>query len=181
MAIPGPEDVAWLAVFGTIGRAVRIARHGDELLRVGPRRGLSQLVHLTDDAGQFGIAKTGTINGSHGIFAVPAHVASESTALKVVRTGLWPPTKTKNAIPIPDEALELFKRPVPVGLYSGWKYFGGVRYAPAGSLSTATGALSRTSSLIGPKVLIYGPDGVFYVGIATAGGLYIYGQAGGGK
>lgn len=144
------------------------------------RGGLSQLVHLTDDAGQFGIAKTGTINGSHGIFAVPAHVAQESTALKVLRTGLTP-GRTKNAVPIPDEALELFKRPVPVGPDSGWKFFGGVRYAPAGSLSTATGELARSGSLIGPKVLIYGPDCVFYVGIATAGGLYIYGQTGGGE
>jgi hypothetical protein len=145
-----------------------------------PSGGLSKLVHLTDDAGQFGIAKTGTINGSHGIFAVPAHVAKESTALKVLRTGLTP-GRTKNAVDIPDAALELFKRPIPVGPYSGWKFFGGVRYAPSGSLSTTTGALSRTSSLVGPKVLIYGPDGVFYVGIATAGGLYVYAQTGDGQ
>lgn len=137
-------------------------------------------MHLTDDAGQIGIARTGTINGSQGIFAVPAHVAHESTALKVLRTGLTP-GKTKNAIPIPNVALELFRRPVPIGPYSGWKFFGGVRYAPAGSINTNTGALSKTSTLVGPKVLIYGPDGVFYVGIATAGGLYIYGQTGGGE
>lgn len=137
-------------------------------------------VLATDDAGQIGKAKKGKINGSHGIFAVPAHVAQESTALNVLRTGLTP-GKTKNAVPIPHEALELSKRPVPIESYSGWKFFGGVRYAPAGSISTTKGALSRTCTLVSPKVLIYGPDGVFYVGIASAGGLYIYGQTGGGE
>jgi RHS repeat-associated protein len=147
---------------------------------VAPVSGASKLVHLTNEAGDIGIAATGAIRGSHGIFAVPAHVARESTVLKVLRTGLTP-GKTTNAVPIPDEALALFKRPIPIGPYSGWKFFGGVRYAPSGSLSTATGTLTRTSSLVGPKVLIYGPDGVFYVGIATAAGLYIYAQTGGGE
>ena len=112
---------------------------------------------------------------------MPAHVAKESTALKVLRTGLYPPAKTKVPVAIPDKALALFKRPVPVGPYSAWKFFGGVRYAPAGSLSTASGTLSRAGALVGPKVLIYGPDGIFYIGIATAGGLYVYAQTGDGE
>lgn len=146
----------------------------------GPNTGPSPLVHLTDDAGDIGIAKTGTIKGSHGIFAVPPEVAAEATTLKVLRTGLTP-GKTKNAVPIPDEALALFNRPIPIGPYSAWKYFGGVRYSPAGTINTTSGTLSPTSTLIGPKVLIYGPDGVFYVGIATVCGLYIYEQTGGGE
>ncbi|MGC1274207.1 MAG: hypothetical protein WBC44_10910 [Planctomycetaceae bacterium] len=171
------NDLALAAVGGVFGRFMKT----DDLIDAGNRARVTrkaaegQLVHLTDDAGAFGIVRTGTIRGSHGIYAVPAHVATESTALKVLRTGLSP-GKTKNAVPIPDEALSLFNRPVPVGPYSGWKYFGGVRYADPGSISTTTGALTRSSSLFGPKVLIYGPDGVFYVGIATEAGLYIYGQ-----
>lgn len=141
---------------------------------VAPRTGGGgKLIHLTDEAGETGILATNSLNGKHGIFAVPSKVADESTALKVLRTGLTP-DKTTNFVRIPDAATSLFTRPVPIGPYSAWKYFGGVRYAPAGSLNMTSGALSTSSSLIGPRTLIYGPDALFYGGAAAIGGTYYY-------
>lgn len=80
---------------------------------------------------------------------------------------------------IPEGAADLFQQPVPIGPYSAWKYFGGVQYAPAGSLDTINGIFTPTSALIGPRTLIYGPDVLLYGGAATAGGLYLYGSRGG--
>jgi len=101
-------------------------------------------------------------------------VSAESTALKVARTGLTP-NKTTNFVNIPEAANSLFTQPVPIGPYSAWKYLGGVRYAPAGSINMSTGAFSSGGSLIGPRTLIYGPDALFYGGAATIGGAYYYG------
>jgi hypothetical protein len=131
------------------------------------------LVHLTDAAGKAGIETSGHIVGRHGIFALPETVGNQSTILKVLRTGL-PPSRTIHAIPIPEAAKDVFRCPVPIGPYSAWKYFSGNYYAPPGSISTATGAFTPGTSLIGPTELIYGPDGAIYVGIATAEGLYWY-------
>lgn len=134
----------------------------------------SQLIHLTDEAGQAGIRSSQLIIGRHGIYAVPESVAGESTALKLARTGLTRPSRTKQFVPIPDAAASIFQRPVPIGPYSGWKYVGGVRYAPAGSISTATGAFTPSSTIVGPNLLIYGPDVLFYGGLGATGGLYWY-------
>jgi hypothetical protein len=147
------------------------------LVPAGPGGTGVRLIHLTDEAGRVGIGSSGRIIGSHGIFAVPAEVAAESTILKVLRTGL-PPSRTANVIPIPEAAAGSFQRPVPIGPFSAWKYFGGTYYAPAGAINTTTGAFTAGSSLIGPRLLIYGPDGVLYVGVATAGGLYLYSSSG---
>jgi hypothetical protein len=144
----------------------------------GAADGTPGLVHLTDEAGLAGINQSGSIVGRNGVFAVPDYVAGQSTAMKVARTGLTP-SRTTQFAPVPQSAQALFQRPVPIGPYSAWKYFGGVRYAPPGSINMATGAFSPISSLIGPSTLIYGPDVLFYGGAATAGGFYLY--SGGGQ
>jgi hypothetical protein len=164
-----------LAQGGRLGRLGKISHHPHVPHNlVSARTGSgSRLIHLTDEAGESGILASNSLNGRHGIFAVPAEVATESTALKVLRTGLTP-DKTTNFVRIPDAATSLFSRPVPIGPYSAWKYFGGVRYAPAGSLNMTSGALSTSSSLIGPRTLIYGPDALFYGGAAAIGGTYYY-------
>ena len=71
-----------------------------------------------------GIGASNQIIGRQGIFAVPAAVADESTLWKVLRTGIWP-ANTTNAIPIPEAATALFRRPIPIGSYSLWKYWEG--------------------------------------------------------
>ena len=124
------------------------------------------LVHLTDEAGRQGIRETGKIIGKHGIFAVPEGVSAEATGLKVLRTGLGP-GRTAAAVSIPKAATPLFSRPVPIGPYSAWKFFGGVRYAAPGVIDTATGAFSPTFSLVRPELLIYGPDALFWTGIGA--------------
>ncbi|MDA3961458.1 MAG: hypothetical protein PF961_11760 [Planctomycetota bacterium] len=141
-----------------------------------PNQASIRLVHLTDEAGETGIAASNTLRGNHGIFAVPATVGSESTALQVLRTGLTP-DKTTNLVNVPGSAANLFTRPVPLGPYSAWKYFGGVRYAPAGSVNMTTGAYSAGGSIIGPNTLIYGPDVLFWSGVGAAGGIYTYAES----
>jgi hypothetical protein len=42
------------------------------------------------------------------------------------------------------------------------------------TINTTTSAFTSGSSLIGPRLRIYGPDGAIYVGIAIAGGIYWY-------
>jgi RHS repeat-associated protein len=141
----------------------------------------AQLVHLTDQAGLAGISKPGaSIEGPRGIFAVPAQVARESTALKVLRTGL-PPSKTAVSIPIPPSAAGLFQRPLPIGPYSAWKYLGGVRFAPPGGINAVSGAFTPSASLVGPRVLIYGPDVLFYSYGAAGFGLYQSGKSSSGN
>ncbi|MBU6410519.1 MAG: hypothetical protein KGR98_09040 [Verrucomicrobia bacterium] len=145
---------------------------------IAPPETPSGLVHLTDRAGAAGINQSGSIVGRRGIFAVPETVEAESTVAKVARTGLTP-ARTTEAVPIPSAANTLFQRPIPIGPYSGWKYLGGVRYAPPGAINTATGAFTPMSSVIGPGTLIYGPDVLFWGGVGTAAGLSIY--SGGGQ
>ena len=65
------------------------------------------LIHLTDDPGFAGITRDNAIVGRNGIFAVPGSVADESTAIKVLRTGL-PLSKTGNFVQIPDAASKGF-------------------------------------------------------------------------
>jgi hypothetical protein len=132
-----------------------------------------RLVHLTDTAGLEGITSSGTIIGRHGIFALPECAAAENTAMKVFRTGLMP-AQTTQAVRIPTAAEALFQRPLPIGPYSSWKYFGGVQYASPGSISTASGVFTPSSTFVGPNVLIYGPDALFYGGVGTAGALNWY-------
>lgn len=139
-----------------------------------PANSGGRLIHLTDEVGEAGITASNSLRGNHGIFAVPSSVAGESTALKVTRTGVMP-AQTTNFVNIPEAATGLFTRPVPIGPYSAWKYFGGVRYAPSGSLNMSTGALTPGGSMIGPRTLIYGPDALFYGGAAAIGGAYYYG------
>jgi hypothetical protein len=161
------------------GEAAQGLRAGGAVAEGGDALSASQgLVHLTDTAGATGISESGSIVGRNGIFAVPSYVADESTAMKVLRTGLTP-ARTTDGVPIPSAAEGLFQQPVPIGPYSAWKYFGGVRYASPGAISTATGAFTPVPSLLGPGSLIYGPDALFWGGVGTAGA--IYGNSGGGQ
>ena len=104
----------WLlfAAFGFVSRA-NIAYDGHST--VAAKMGRSGLVHLTDDAGLAGINQSGSIVGSHGVFAVPGYVTAESTAMKVARTGLSP-AKTAQYVPIPQGAQQLFQQPMPIAL-----------------------------------------------------------------
>ncbi|HEY8748160.1 MAG TPA: hypothetical protein VIM11_09315 [Tepidisphaeraceae bacterium] len=157
-------SAALKSVLATGAAASAVAAEGGEA---------QALVHLTDAAGVQGIGETGTIIGEHGIFALPESAAGQSTLTKVIRSGLMP-ARTAEAVPIPAGAQGLFQRPIPVGLFSGWKYFSGVRFAPAGTISTASGEFITGSSLIGPRTLIYGPD-LLINGTATGlTGLYLY-------
>jgi hypothetical protein len=150
--------------------AARVAARG----RAAPSRG--GLIHLTNAEGKARIGSSGTLVGRRGIFAVPESVAGKSTAMKVARTGLMP-GKTGTFVRIPKTATGLFRQPVPVGPYSAWKHFGGVRYAPPGSINMLTGAFTPGSALFGPGSLIYGPDVVFWGGVGAAGGIYWCGES----
>jgi hypothetical protein len=130
---------------GVAGGAI----HGTRGL-FGGRGGGGNLIHLTDAAGEAGIMTSNSLNGRRGVFAVPAYVGSESTALKVARTGLIP-AQTSNFVSVPQAATGLFRRPVPIGPYSAWKYFGGVRFSPPGSVSMSTGAFSRDRRSLGQE------------------------------
>ena len=171
--------VSTLAGYG-VGKLIGVAFRGMRACCCAGRlisfaeEGGGGLIHLTDASGEAGITASNSLRGRYGIFAVPSNVAGESTGLRVIRTGLSP-AKTTNFVNIPETANKLFTRPVPVGPYSAWKYSGGVRYAPSGSINMCTGEFSSSSSLIGPRTLIYGPDLIFYGGAMTIGGVYYYG------
>jgi RHS repeat-associated protein len=156
--------LALLGVGLTAGGLVAAAGRGGN----APR-----LFHLTNGAGKAAIEESCQIAGRRGIFAVPQAVASAGTAMKVFRTGLVP-SKVAHAVPIPPTATGLFRRPIPLGPYSAWKYFGGNYYAPPGVINTVTGGFTRTSAIFGPKFLIYSPDVLMYLGLLAVGGLYRY-------
>jgi hypothetical protein len=105
----------------------------------------TNLIHLTNAEGEAGVLSSGKLIGKHGIFAIPESAAGQGTLMRVARTGLTP-GKTTTFVRIPGAANGQFQRPVPIGLYSMWKYLGGVRYAAAGSINMATGAISRGSA-----------------------------------
>jgi RHS repeat-associated protein len=134
------------------------------------RSGSEPLIHFTTQAGKAGIEASGQLVGRHGIFAVPQGAAAESLAWQVARTGLRPSGLT-NYVRIPEAATQLFSRPLPLGPYSLFRYLGGVRFAAPGSINMATGAFAPAAAWVGPKVLIYTPDVIFY---AFAGSAYAY-------
>lgn len=135
------------------------------------------LVHFTDDVGAAGIRQSEQLIGKTGIFALPAQYADEGVGAVVARTGLTP-GKATNYVELPSAAESLFTRPTPIGPYSAWKYFGGVQYAPPGTIDMATGAFTPMRSLIGPRTLIYGPDALFYAGAGAFAG-WAYSMLGG--
>jgi len=132
---------------------------------------------LTGEAEASLIGASKKLIGKRGIFAIPETVAERAGTLeRVVRTGLSR-DKTTKLIRIPEAAAGEFTQPTPIGLYSGWKRLGGVRYARPGSIllegSTegAAGTFIPSSSLIGPRTLIYGPDVLAYA-VALGYGYY---------
>lgn len=136
----------------------------------GARAG-TQLVHLTSEEGYAGITSSGTLRGSQGIYAVPAHVAQESTALRVART-LLRPGHTRQAIPIPQRALPVFSRPLPVGPVSAYQRLMGVYRAPAGVIDLASGQFtasgSRLANITG-QFFPYGADAMIWISGAAIG------------
>ncbi len=154
-----------------VGALVRVESKLAKAAKGTPKK--ENLVHLTDAVGEAGINSEKLLKGKHGIFAVPAKVASEGWKKKVGRTGLKR-SKTEKVVEIPEATLSNFRRPIPIGLYSGWKYLGNVRYAPSGSINLKTGAFTRSASLLGPKTLIYGPDVFINSTGAGLGGYYLY-------
>jgi RHS repeat-associated protein len=125
------------------------------------------LLHLTSSGGRAGIGATGQIIGKHGIFALPESVAAQGAVLRMIRSGL-PLSRVAQSVRIPQAANCLFRRPMPIGPYSLWKYVAGVRFAPPGSINVVTGAFTPVSSLVGPSALIYRTDGAIY---AVSGGV----------
>ena len=131
-----------------------------------------RLVHLTNKIGYKGIKSDNKIKGRIGIFAVQEDIVSQSTFMKMVRTGVFPAAKTDFSVSIPKLANSWFKSVRPIGPYTLWKWAGGVRFAPPGSINTTTGVFTPSAHIIGTRALIYGPDALFYsfltgVGIKT--------------
>jgi RHS repeat-associated protein len=143
--------------------------------RLGRCRGANpRLFHLTGDRGLEGIGRSGLIRGEHGIYAIPESIAGLSPRGKSFRTGL-PPSLTEHAVPIPQPATGLFSPVRPWGPISAWKCWGRNYYAPGGSINTSTGAFTRSSSFIGPRLFVYGPDVAFWsIVIGLPGGAWIY-------
>ena len=134
------------------------------------------MVHLTDEAGLQEIRQSGQIVGNHGIYAVPLEVAEKPILLRVIHTGL-PPSRTTQAVPIPEQALVHFRRLVPIGPYSAWKFAGKVYYVPANTLTLTTGTLSTslpTSTM--SRITLYGPDVAFYSVLVPAGIYFLNGN-----
>ena len=139
--------------------------------------GGGRLVHLTDEAGEAAIGASKRLTGKHGIFAIPEEVAERAGTLeRFARTGL-DPRKTTQLVKIPEGAVAEFQRPWAIGPYSAWKRFGGVRFARPGSIlmpgsaEGAAGTLIPSSTLLGPRLSIYGTDALIY---ATVGAYAYY-------
>ena len=130
------------------------------------------LIHLTNAQSESRILSSGILTGRRGIFAVPENIATESTGMRILRTGLMP-SDTTTFVRVPKVMAGLFKQPVPLGPYSLWKYLGGVRYAPPGSINITKGTFMHGPTLVGPKTLMYGPDVLFWGGVGT----YWYNQS----
>jgi hypothetical protein len=117
------------------------------------------------------------LTGEHGVFAIPRELVEKAgPRMRSFRTGL-PVSKTAKMVEIPEAALGEFQRPWAIGPYSAWKRLGGVRFARPGSIllpgsrEGAAGALIPSSTLLGPRLSIYGPDLLAY---AFAGGTAYY-------
>jgi len=142
------------------------------ITRFGGAR-IPSLIHFTDDAGVAGIAASGEIRGSYGIFALGSE-AAQSSRLAVFMRSMIPWSKTANYVPIPDAARHLFRPITPIGPYSLLKRFAGTYIAPPGAINTATGAFTAGpgawgSSILGVQAPIYRIDLLIYGAVGTGG------------
>ncbi len=160
-----------------LARASRVGTHSGVGGAIPPASGAgtalgeaggSRLVHLTGEAEAALIGASGKLVGKRGIFAIPESVAEIAGTLeRVLRTGL-PREQTVKLIRIPEGATAAFERPLPLGPYSALRRLGGVRFARPGTIllegsaEGAAGTFIPSSSLIGPRTLIYGPDVLIY-------------------
>ena len=133
------------------------------------------LVHLTDPAHAAQIEATQLLKGD--IYAGPLSNAGRTGWGVTWRTGMRP--GTYQAITIPEGALGAFRKPVPVGIFTGWQRAMGTQYTARGVLDLSTGAFTRTG-INWTQMGWYGID-VGADAVVVGGTLYLIdgGQGGG--
>jgi hypothetical protein len=94
---------------------------------------------------------------------VPVELRNASRLWVVVLTGL-PLARTTHHVEIPNQAVPLFHRPIPIGPYTLWKYVGQVYVSEAGTITLNTGVFEPTRPLLGPWVRLYGTDAMMDLG-----------------
>jgi hypothetical protein len=126
----------------------------------------SNLVHMTDVESALEIESSNKINGRYGIFAVPDYYRNHTVFLRVIGTGLSP-EKTARFIAIPDKAVTYFRKPLPIGVYTLWKWLGDVFVTDAGSIALHTGEVIFVGGYRHAMIrfVLYGPDVLLYTGI----------------
>ncbi|WP_437721455.1 eCIS core domain-containing protein [Sorangium sp. So ce861] len=164
-------DAATGAVIGVV---IGGAFHALGRALPGPRASTPPLVHFTDPAGHAGITSSGVLRGSQGIYTLPATATQQGTAQRFLRT-LVAPSRTARHVPIPQQSLGQFSRPLPVGPISAYQRLAGVYRAPAGSINLLTGEFtasgSRLANITG-QFWPYGIDAIIWAsGAAMASGL----------
>ena len=130
------------------------------------------LIHLTDAVGKDSIERSSRLSGKRGVFAVPKHVEGESAFWKSLRTGLSP-SRTTHSVGIPPATAPRFRRSIPCGLYSLWKWVGEVFFTSPGVINLKDGTFEPATTLFGPRVLLYGVDALCYLVLMEAV-LYLF-------
>lgn len=128
-------DLPFDLLLGGIGTAIT------GLGRSLSKSGATELVHLTDSVSAGLIRDSGKLIGNS--YAGPASNATQSTLVKVLRTGISP-NKTTEAITISGEATKAFSKVVPTGPLTGLQRMLGHQYTAKGTLDLTTGAFTRT-------------------------------------
>ncbi|MEM6331567.1 MAG: hypothetical protein AAF790_15150 [Planctomycetota bacterium] len=106
-----------------------------------PRSTGPRLVHMTE-AGD-AIRSSGRLGLPGDLYAGPASNAGRSGWGLTGRTGLSP-SGNFEPIFIPEAAEAAFRRPIPVGIGTGWQRLTGQQYAPRGIIDLGTGEFTRT-------------------------------------
>jgi len=139
----------------------------------GPRTTGPRLVHMTE-AGD-AIRSSGRLGLPGDLYAGPASNANRSGWSLTGRTGLSP-TGNFEPIFIPEAAEAAFRRPIPVGIGTGWQRLTGQQYAPRGFIDLSTGEFTRTG-INRTQALWYTIDAGFTGGFIGTG--YWYATQGG--
>lgn len=146
-----------------------------------------ELTHLTTPAAKEAIEDSGKIGGKWGLFALESAKVPSSQAARTATTLV--PRTLSGEIKISTEASSVFSRPPRFGLFSGSRYYSGVRASPLGSLNLRTGEFAAgeifkggtfraaTRGEYGLQVghqwlLDYGIDSLMYTGIKAAGATH---------
>jgi len=126
------------------------------------RRAVSGLVHLTSYAAREAITETAELIGRKGIYAISRGVLKSGSVGKYIRTGLRG-GRIATYVEIPQQAIGLFKQPLPLGPGSALSRIWGHRVLGPGSLNIETGVFTSSQHLIGTRTM-YIPDVIFYGG-----------------